>query len=328
MLVLDRQALEAALEPDRLLTTLESAFVQLSHEPELSPPRTAVAVREAEALQVLMPAHDPSAQAVGTKLMTVFPHNPAAGLPYGQGVVVLFAAQDGRPVALLDARYITEVRTAGASAIATRLLAREDASTLAILGTGIQAGAHARLLTRVRPVREVRLAGRSQAKVDTLAEALRAELGVPVIPCATYEDAVRGSDVVSGTTHSESPVILGEWLSPGMHVNSVGLNRGGCEVDAETVRRSLVVVESQPSALSDPVAGSNDLMWPIRDGVVDADHFRLELGDLIEGKDAGRTSREQVTLFKSVGTAIQDIATAALAVELAREKELGVEVEI
>jgi len=328
MLVLNRRALEAALDPERLLSALERSFPALSDQPGLSPPRTAVAIGEADALHVQMPAYDPIAQAVGTKLMTVFPHNPAVGLPYGQGLISLFSARDGSPVAVLDARYITEVRTAATSAIATRLLANDDASTLAILGTGVQAGAHARFMTRVRPITSIRLAGRDPSKVRALAQALSSELGLPATPYPTYEDAVRGSDLVCGTTHSEIPVILGNWLAPGMHVNSVGLNRGGREVDAEAVRRSLVVVESRPSALSDPVAGSNDLMWPVRDGVIGREHVRLELGDLICGRDPGRTSRDEITLFKSVGAAIEDITAAALAVELAREQGLGVEVDI
>jgi alanine dehydrogenase len=329
MLVLNRQAVEAALDPDRLLATLERSFLALSAQPELSPPRTAVAIGEADAaLHVQMPAYDPGEHAVGTKLMTVFPGNPAVGLPYGQGVITLFSTRDGAPLAVLDARYVTEVRTAATSAIATRLLAGRNAARLAILGTGVQAAAHARFMTRVRPIESIRLAGRDPEKVQMLATALSAELDLPVTPCPTYEAAVRGSDLVCGTTHSEAPVILGDWLAPGMHVNSVGLNRGGREIDAETVRRSLVVVESRPSAMSDPVAGSNDLMWPVRDGVISADHVRLELGDLISGRDPGRTRPDEITLFKSVGAAIEDIAAAALAVELAREQGLGVEVDV
>jgi ornithine cyclodeaminase/alanine dehydrogenase-like protein (mu-crystallin family) len=174
----------------------------------------------------------------------------------------------------------------------------------------------------VRPVREVRIAGRSPDRVRALAD----ELGA--VAAESYAAAIGGADIVCACTHSPEPVVRGAWLDPGTHVTSVGFNPEGREVDADAVARALVVVESRAAALAPYPSGSNDLVWAIRDGAVGDDHVHVEIGELVSGTRPGRTSPDQITLYKSVGVAAQDAAAAALALETARARGLGTEIEI
>jgi ornithine cyclodeaminase len=225
---------------------------------------------------------------------------------------------NGTPLAVMDGTYVTATRTAAGSALATRLLAREDAHVLALVGTGVQARSHARAIPRVRRVDEIRVAGRDRAK----AEALAAELGAPAHAVGSYEDAIRGADIVAATTHAAEPVVRREWLDPGTHVNSVGLNPTGREVDEATVAAAVLVVESRESALAPPPAGAPELAG------LDPSDVHAELGELVSGTKPGRTTREQITLYKSVGVAVQDAAAAALVLAAAREQSSGQEIEL
>jgi len=317
VLVLSRAEIEAALDLDQLIDALAAAHADLSAGRVSMPPRIAAEVAELDAALLAMPAYLPSAGALTTKLVTLFPRNDGA-VPTHQAVIVVFDSQTGTPQALLDGTAITALRTAAASALSVRLLARQDAAVLALLGTGVQARSHARAIARVRRLASIRVASRDRARAEALARELAAELGVAAEAAASYEDAVRGADVVAATTHSSEPVVRREWIDPGTHVTSVGFNTRGREIAPEVVRDSLVVVESREAALAPFPAGSNDLLWAIRDGVVPPDHVHTELGELVDGKRPGRTDGAQLTLYKSVGVAIQDAAAAALAVRLAR----------
>jgi ornithine cyclodeaminase len=275
-----------------------------------------------------MPGYTPSAGALAAKLITLFPRNAGTEWPTHQGVIAVFDPDDGHPMALLDGTAITAIRTGAGSALATRLLARTDAATVAILGTGVQARSHARAVTRVLGFRELRVAGRDRAKADALAEELAGELDLVVRTAASWEEACDGADVICATTHALEPVVRREWLTPGAHVTSVGYNVQGREIDDATVVDSLVVVESRAAALAPVPSGSNDLLQPIERGLIGADHVHAEVGELVEESRPGRTSPEQITLYKSVGVAVQDGAAAALLLRAAREQSAGREVEL
>jgi ornithine cyclodeaminase len=325
MLILSRCDIEALLDLDRLVDALAAAMVDLTAGEASMPPRIAADVAQRDGFLGAMPAFVPSSRSLVAKLVSVFPHNRDRATH--QAVILCFDPESGTPLAMLDGAYITAARTAAGSALATRLLARPDARVLTVIGTGVQARAHARAVARVRPITHLRLAGRDPGKVASLAEELEPELPVKFEVAAGYEAALDGADVVCATTHSPEPVVRRAWLSPGVHVNSVGYNLQGREVDAETVADALVVVESRASALAPPPAGSNDLLWPIRDGLV-GDPVYAEIGELISGRAAGRSSPEQITLYKSVGVAVQDAAAAALVLEAAAERGAGIRVEI
>ncbi len=235
----------------------------------------------------------------------------------------MFDSQTGSPLALLDGTEITAVRTGACSALSVRLLARGEASVLAVLGTGVQARSHARAVVRVRSITEVRIAGRDPCRTEALAAELAQEFGLPTRTAASYREAVEGADVVCATTHSLEPVVRREWLAPGTHVTSVGYNPSGRELDDDTIVDALVCVESRRAALAPFPAGSNDLTQPIRDGLITVDHIHAELGEIVSGSKLGRTSAEQLTLYKSVGVAVQDAAAAALVLAAARQTSSG-----
>jgi alanine dehydrogenase len=312
VIFLSRSEVEELLDLDALIDTLAAAHAELSEGKASMPPRIAAFARQ-DGLLGAMPSYLPSTGLV-CKLVTLFPHNRDRHTH--QALIGVFDPDNGSPVALMDGTYITATRTAAGSALATRLLAREDARVLAILGSGVQARTHADALGRVRPFDEVRVASRDQGRAAAMAE----EIGAVAVE--SFEDALRGADVVAATTHAAEPIVLREWLSPGVHVNSVGANPGGNgEVDPAVVRDALVAVESRASTLAPPPAGAPEF----RDG---APEDVVELGELVNGTRPGRTSEDQVTLYKSVGVAVQDAAAASLVLKAARERSIGQEIQL
>jgi ornithine cyclodeaminase len=285
-------------------------------------------VPEREGFLAAMPGYVPSMGALTTKLVSLFPQNAGTPVPTHQAVIAAFDPETGSPIALLDGTAITAARTGACSALSARLLAREDASVLAVLGTGVQACSHARAVVRVRPIREIRVAGRDLARATALARELGSELGLDVQASPSYEEASLHADIVCATTHALEPVVRRAWLSPGVHVTSVGYNPAGREVDDDTIRDALVCVESRSAVLAPLPAGSNDLIEPIRNGVITEDHLHAELGELVLGRRPGRASQEQITLYKSVGVAVQDAAAASLILAAAREQHAGREIEL
>jgi alanine dehydrogenase len=303
------------LDLDQLVDALAEAHRDLSAGEASMPPRIAAMVQEQQGLLGVMPAYLPSA-GLACKLVTLFPQNTDRHTH--QAVIVVFDPENGTPLALMDGTYITATRTAAGSALATRLLAREDAEVLALLGTGVQAHSHARALPRVREFTEIRVAGRDRAKAEALAQ----EVGPHARAVSSYEEAIRNADVVAATTHSTDAIVRREWLSPGVHVNSVGLNPAGREVDEQTVADALLVVESRESALAPPPAGAPELV-----GVSPAD-VHAELGELVAGTKPGRSSQDEITLYKSVGVAVQDVAAAALVLAAAQGRSVGLAIDL
>jgi alanine dehydrogenase len=327
MLLLNQHEVEELLDLDELTNALAGAMVDLSAGRASVPHRVGARVEERDGLLAAMPGYTPSAAVLASKLVTLFPRNADVGIPTHHAVIAVFDPDNGRPAALLDGTAITAIRTGAGSALATRLLAREDAATLAILGTGVQARSHASAVTRVRAFKELRVAGRTPAKAAALAEELAGELDVAVRTAASWEEACDGADVICATTHALEPVVRREWLGPGAHVTSVGYNVKGREVDDETVADSLVVVESREAALAPVPSGSPDLLQPIEKGLIDADDV-IEVGELVDESKPGRTSSEEITLYKSVGVAVQDGTAAALVLQAAREHGAGRVVEL
>jgi ornithine cyclodeaminase/alanine dehydrogenase-like protein (mu-crystallin family) len=294
MLVLTRADVEELLDLDELLDALARAHEELSEGKASLPPRVAAFVAEAGLLGA-MPGYLPSA-GLGCKLVSLFPHNTER--PTHQAAILLFDPANGTPVALMDGTYITAMRTAAAAALAARLLARDDARVLAVVGTGVQSRAAQEMFPRARAFTEIRVAGRGE-----------------------HEDAVRGADVVHACTHSPEPVVRREWIAPGTHVGSVGLNPAGAELDPALVDDATLVVESRESAFAPPPAGAPELAE--RDPA-----SATELGEIVAGTRPGRTSADEITLYKSVGVAVQDLAAAALVLAAAKERGAGLEVSL
>jgi ornithine cyclodeaminase/alanine dehydrogenase-like protein (mu-crystallin family) len=318
---------ERLLDLDRLRDAIASAMADLSAGRVSMPPRIAAIVTERDALLAAMPAYLPSSGALATKLVSFFPRN--TDRPTHQAVIVVFDAANGSPLALMDGEAITAARTAAASALATDLLARKDPYRLVVIGTGVQARAHLRAVSRVRRFGSICVAGRDLEKAKTLATAFGHESGISSVGAyASIEQAVREADVVCACTHSAEPVVRREWLKPGAHVNSVGYNTAGREVDGATFRDALVVVESRAAALAPPPAGSSDIAMAIAEGAMTREHVHAELGELVSGARPGRADASQITLYKSVGVAVQDAAAAAMVIESARKTGVGRSIDL
>jgi ornithine cyclodeaminase len=327
MLVLSRADVESLLDLDRLIDAVADAMVELSAGTVSMPPRVAAEVTGEEAFLGAMPAYLPGAGALTTKMVSVFPHNHDRGMPSHQAVIVAFDAVNGSPAAVMDGTHVTAMRTAAGSALSARLLARPDASVLAVVGTGVQARSHGRMLPRVRSFREGRVAGRDAGKAAAVAGELSEATGVPFAGAGSIREAVEGADVVCATTNADAPVVDRAWLAPGAHVTSVGFRPRAGEIGADTIADALVVVESRASSLAPFPAGASELAAAIRDGLL-AEADVAEIGEIVAGVRPGRTDPGQLTLYKSVGVAVQDAAAAALVLDAARTSGAGTELAL
>jgi alanine dehydrogenase len=311
VLVLTQAEVRRLLDLDLLIDSLERAFVELSAGRASVPPRTAALV-QGRGLLGAMPGYLDGV--LEAKLVSVFAGNHAVGLPTHQALIALFDDRTGSPLAVMDGTAITAVRTGAASAVATRALAREDARVLAVLGAGVQGRSHVDAVTRVRDFSEIRIASRARAHAEALADELEA------VVTASFEEAVRGADVVCACTDSGEPVLRREWLAGGEHVTSVGASREGPELDQATVQAGLLVVESRVAFEPYP-AGAHEL-----EGL--DPESAAELGEVLAGTRDGRTSPDQITVYKSMGHAVEDASAAGLVYSRALKLGAGTEVEL
>jgi len=311
-MVISQAEVQRLLDLDELLEALTRAFAEVSAGRTSVPPR--VAARTPGGLLGVMPGYLPGA-GLESKLVSVFPGNHDHGLPSHQALIALFDEETGRPLALMDGTHITAVRTAAASALSARLLARPESRVLAILGAGVQGQQHLDALRHVGEFHEIRVASRNHDHAEALAS---------TISCARamtdFEQAVRGADVVCCCTDAPEPVVRYDWLRPGAHVTSVGANHAGPELDADTVRKGRLFVESRV-AFSPPPAGCFELV-----GLDPA--MATELGEVIAGGATGRESAEQLTVYKSMGHAVEDAAATRLVYDRALREGAGRRVPI
>jgi ornithine cyclodeaminase len=273
----------------------------------------------------MMPGYLGAPECFGIKLVSLFPGNPGAGLPSHLGLIVLFEAERGQPIALLDGDVVTSLRTAAASAVATRELARENAEEMLVVGTGEQARAHVPAILAVRQLKRLRIWGRDMAKAVSLAEELAQQFSVAIDTCSDLRRAVETADIICTVTGARDPVVPGEWLQPGTHLNLVGSSIPEArEVDTEAVRRTHFYVDYRDSAF----AQAGELLAAMSEGAVDAAHVRAEIGEVLLGKAAGRTSDDQITVYKSLGVAAQDLAAAWQVFQAAEAENRGSVIEL
>jgi ornithine cyclodeaminase/alanine dehydrogenase-like protein (mu-crystallin family) len=316
LLVLSAADVHALLDPAECAEAMRSALIALQAGAAQQPLRTVVRPDGAAGLAALMPSYlaDTARRVYGLKAICVTPANPAAGLDAHQGVVLVSSGETGEPLALLNASAVTEIRTAAVSVVASELLAREDADVLAIIGAGVQARAHALALARWRAPAEIRIAGRDRERAERLAVLLRGLIRGPVRVCATAREAVAGAGIVVTATSSPDPVLLGEWLEPGMHVNAVGACQPGVrELDSAAMAAGVLFADSRESMLAE----SGDYGLAAADGAVSPARIRAELGEVLTGASPGRESPDEITIFESLGLAIEDLAAAACAYDRA-----------
>jgi ornithine cyclodeaminase/alanine dehydrogenase-like protein (mu-crystallin family) len=326
-LILTRADVEAALPMAACIASQEAAFAAHARGLLQAPERPVIRVEAHGGLYLAMPAYLRAGdEAMAVKVLSFYDRNPARfGLPSIASTILLHDPRDGRLLALLEGASITGLRTAAGSGAATKRLARPDAGVVAILGSGVQAEAHVLAMREVRPVREFRVFSPNAARRAAFAERMAARAGVPVTAAADAEAAVRGADIVCTTSTAAEPIVRAEWLSPGAHVNAVGSGLAHRrELDTETVLRAKIVVDTRHSALSE----AGDLLIPIAEGKLDASRIHAELGEVLTGDRPGRTDIREITVFKSVGVGLQDVAAAAAAYAGALERGLGAHVDL
>jgi alanine dehydrogenase len=289
------------------------------------PLRQAVWMTDRTGMIGVMPAFLGRPRSLGLKVVSVFPGNHGTAFDSHQGAVMLFDTERGSPMAILDASAITAIRTAAVSGVATRALSLPGASDLAILGAGVQATSHLEAMQVVRRLSRVRVWSRTAEHAQRFAEHAKQRTGLAVLAVDSAREAVEGADLVCTTTASRVPVLHGAWLAPGAHVNAVGACFATArELDTEAVGRSRLFVDRRESALHE----AGDLLIPIREGAIGADHIAGELGEVLLGKVAGRRGPDEVTLFKSLGIAVEDLAAAHYVYEQAVARGAGISVPL
>jgi len=303
--VVDADAVQAALPMARCIDLMEQVQRGISRGEIRLPLRTHLPLEDGDGLLV-MPGSLPDPAVFGAKLLSIYPGNSERGQPVIQGYVLLFGGEDGRPLALVEAASLTAVRTAAASAAATRALANPDASVLALLGYGVQAESHLAAMCAVRPIRDVRVWGRDRNRARAFARQHGSD-SLEVTAVSSAEAAVSGADLVCAVTAARSPVLHGRWLAAGCHVNLVGAHTARTrEADGNTLARSRVFTEVTEFALAE----AGDILLAIDEGAITRDHIAGEIGAVLNGTLAGREHRDQITLYKSLGNTAQDLAAA------------------
>lgn len=320
MLILSEPDLRQLLPMEELIAAMADALAAFSSGGVQQPLRTVLEVGTSKAFFGVMPAFIPASGALGTKLVTVFGSNLALGLPSHLATIILLDSTTGEMRGLLDGRYITEARTAAVSAVSTQLLARPAASTLAIIGTGVQAWSHLEALRLVRKLSEIRVWSPTAAHRARFASEAEEKLSVHVTPRASAREAVEGADLIALVSSSREPVVHSAWVQDGAHVCAVGACRPDQrEMDSDLVGRARLFVDSRTAALAE----AGDIVLPIKEGRFTAGHIAGELGEVVSGRTPGRKNSSEVTIFKSLGMAVEDVAAAHLAFEKAESRGLG-----
>lgn len=318
--LLSEQDVRIVLPMPDLIEAMATALAKFSAHEATQPLRTVIEVGLQKAFVGVMPALIDDPAMLGTKVVSVFGSNSAVGLPTHLATIVLLDPMTGELLAIMDGRYITEARTAAVSAVSVKQLARDDAARLAIIGSGVQARSHLEAIASVRPLREIRVWSRSLENRTAFAREMRPRTTATMKVATSARDAVDGADLIVLATASREPVVCSRWIANGAHVCAVGACRPDQrEMDSELVARGRVFVDSRTGALAE----AGDIILAMKDGTIDEQHVAGELGEVVIGKIAGRTSPNDVTIFKSLGMAVEDVAAAHLAYVKAAERGLG-----
>lgn len=321
ILILNHHEVEALLPMNECIPLMREALLALAAGNAHQPLRTIIRPPEANGVMGLMPSYmSGDRPAFGLKAICVFPSNSAKGKDSHQGGVLLFSAETGELMAMMNASAITAIRTAAVSGVATDLLARPDACNLGIIGSGVQARSHLAAISEVRSIKRCRVVSRHIEHARKFAEEMQQDFSFPLEPVATIAEALKDSDVIVTATTTLEPIVRREWLTPGAHLNLVGSSRpNGREADSATMAATSLFVDRRESTLNE----AGDYLFAARDGVIGPDHIRAELGEVLQGDKPGRTSPDEITCFKSLGLAIEDLFAAEFLYRKAQESSVG-----
>ena len=324
--VLSGDDVRSALTMPDCIEAMDAVLQEFAAGDLFLPLRSVVRPPKSPGLMGLMTAHRAGdAPAFGLKAVAIFPENPRRGLDAHQGVVVVFDGEDGRVRGIIDASAVTAIRTAAVSAVATRALSIGNAGTLAVLGAGVQAAAHIEAMAYVMPLERVRIYARRAEPAQELAAATAERYGVDAVAASSVEEAVRDAAVVCTTTTAREPIVERGWLAPGTHVNAVGSSIPTTrELSGETMAAARIVVDARESALNE----SGDILLAMQEGALAGDVALVELGEVLSGRAPGRANAEELTVFVSLGLAVEDLAAAELTLRAAEAAGLGAEVAL
>jgi alanine dehydrogenase len=325
MLVLSEKQLQSLIDVTELIAALEQAHIQYSTGKAVMPVRLVVPLPQIQGRITSMPGYLNEDRALGMKVVTYFQNNPKHNLPAILATIMLFSAETGKMIAAMDGGYITAIRTACASALATRALANENCATLAILGAGVQARAHIEALTRVRKLERIKIFSPSGTSAEKIKQEMQPTCRPQIEVAAGAEQAVRESDLLVTVSTAQEPIVKADWLKPGVHINAVGSHRPDLrEIDGATLSKSKVVVDSREAIMTE----CGDILLALKEGSVNGGVIHAEIGEVLARKKPGRTRAAEITLYKSVGIAIQDVATAQLVYRKALERNVGTHVDL
>ena len=306
-LIVNHQEVRQWLTMGECMDVMAETLKMLSRGNAVNPLRHAMWLPDKTGLIGMMPAYLGDTEVMGLKAISVFPGNHTTDYDSHQGTVMLFETKNGRLLAMMDAGKITAIRTAAVSGVATRLLAREDATDLAILGSGVQAGTHLEAMRIARKITGVRVWSQHFGHAQKFANQASAEHSIPIGAVDTVKEAVEGADIICTVTSATEPVLQGDWISPGTHINAVGSSVAFArELDTAAVVKSKLFVDRRESTLNE----AGDFLFPKKEGAVGDGHIRGEIGDILMDRIGGRDSAEEITLFKSLGLAAEDVASA------------------
>ncbi len=326
-LLLTREDVEAVLTMDRAIEAVEEAFRQHHAGTVELPVRLGVPAARHEGITFYMPAYiGGEMDALGAKIVAAYPHNPARhNLPTIIATIVLNDAQSGQMIAVMDGTFITAMRTGAVTGVAARYMARSESETAGIFGAGVQARTQLKAICAVRDVKKALVYDIAPEAAQKYCQEMEPRLSIEVIPAPEPRQAAQGVDIVVTATTSKKPVFEDGWLAAGTHVSGVGAYTPEMqEIHPATMARARVVVDVREASLSE----AGDLIIPINEGLFTADHIYADLGEIVSGSKPGRASSEEITVFKSVGLAIQDVSTAWMVYKLAKEKNIGQEVTL
>lgn len=321
ILVLDAAEVERLLTMEACLELMSVTLADLARGVLHQPLRMIVRPPEAKGLMGLMPAYRASDPTVyGLKAICVFPNNPKLNKDAHQGSVMLFDGETGELLSLMNASPITAIRTAAVSAVATQLLAREDASRLALIGAGVQARSHLAAITRVRSIKRTRVVSRSRQNADKFVAEMAELFPFPIEAVDSAEQALDGADIIVTVTNSRAPVTSLDWISPGAHINAIGTHSPTSrEIDGATMAAARVFVDRRESAINE----AGDYVLAVKEGLISEQSILAEIGELLLGTKQGRETPNDITLFKSLGLAVEDLACGQFLFEKARNENAG-----
>ena len=303
----NKEKIASLLPMEECIAVMEKMFRSLAAGECLQPLRNIMRLPEGSGVLGMMPGHAAKLGVMGIKVITVFHANSESGLPSHQGVVMLFDANHGQPLMLFDALEITAIRTAAASAVATKLLARENSSTLAVIGSGEQAKRHIEAMMLVRNIRNINIWSRNEKNAKHLVNELSGEYNLNIHAKKDVQRAVERADIICTVTSSKEPVVKGEWIPAGTHINAVGSSTAAArELDTATIVRSKLFTDCYESIFNE----AGDFLIPKKEGAVTDDHVKAEIGEVLTGTKKGRENEEEITVFKSLGIAAEDIFSA------------------